>query len=88
MYIKDIYNQTFDSSIFFDIKKYIKKDLKLFLIGIFHDSLDFKCYIIHKNNKNKIENLFEYDHINALEIKKKYFSIFRKKLLEEFNDKN
>ena len=82
--IKNIYNQSFN--MLTDIKAYLKKDFKLFLIGIFFDALDFRSYLIHKNIKKKIlwELLYEYDHITAIELKKRYFLMFNKSLLDEF----
>ena len=82
--LKNIYNQSFN--MLTDIKAYLKKDFKLFLIGIFFDALDFRSYLIHKNIKKKIlwELLYEYDHITAIELKKRYFLMFNKSLLDEF----
>ena len=69
-----------------DIKAYLKKDFKLFLIGIFFDALDFISYLIHKNVKKKIlwEFLYEYDLKMAIDLKKRYFLMFNKSLLDEF----
>ena len=58
------------------------------MIGLFHDDLDLKCYLLHKDYKkrDKIEILSSCDHITALKIKKRYFSIFNRNLLDEFKN--
>ena len=84
LHVKNLYNKSFN--ILSDIKAFLKKDFKLFLMGIFFDSLDFRSYLIHKNIKKKIlwEFLYEYDHKTAIELKKRYFLMFNKSLLDEF----
>ena len=49
---KNNYNQKY-TSLFFDIKNNYKKEFKLFLIGIFHDNIELRCYLIHKNKGKK-----------------------------------
>lgn len=86
IHIKNMYNKSSNNSLFFDIKK-LKKEFKLFLIGIF-DILDLKTYLIHKDLKKNFFSLFEYDHENALKIKKRYFQLFNKDLEKEFKNEN
>ena len=86
---KNIYNQKY-TSLFFDIKNNYKKEFKLFLIGIFHDNIELRCYLIHKNKgkKDKYDIISVCDHETALKIKKIYFQQFNKNIIDEFNDKS
>ena len=86
---KNNYNQKY-TSLFFDIKNNYKKEFKLFLIGIFHDNIELRCYLIHKNKgkKDKYDIISVYDHKTALKIKKIYFLQFNKNIIDEFNDKS
>ena len=40
--IKNIYNRTFQTTLFYDIKNNYKKEFKLFLLGIFHEKIDIE----------------------------------------------
>ena len=66
---KNNYNQKY-TSLFFDIKNNYKKEFKLFLIGIFHDNIELRCYLIHKNNgkKDEYDIISVCDHETALKI--------------------
>ena len=87
--IKRAYNEVYkNTTLLNDIKKY-KNIFKLFLIGLFHDTLEFKCYLIHKAlKKNKIDQLYivyECDHNEALLINKTYLSMYGKEIKQDIN---
>ena len=86
---KKNYNQKY-TSLFFDIKNNYKKEFKLFLIGIFHDNIELRCYLIHKNKgkKDKYDIISVCAHETTLKIKKIYFQQFNKNIIDEFNDKS
>ena len=46
LHVKNLYNKSLN--ILSDIKAFLKKDFKLFLMSIFFDSLDFRSYLIQK----------------------------------------